>query len=156
MVDKFYLHRSERFSGNCGLYAKHHGWLRLCCFSGSRAVHLFPQRASRRPGSVFEPRRVLSPPLATTIGQTDFTPLGGRAGQFHGPSFINLDFSVFKSFPVTERARFEFRGEGFNVLNHPNFGNSFQTLDFTNNNFGQINNTRGGARQVQLALKLYW
>jgi hypothetical protein len=102
------------------------------------------------------PAAFSQPPVATSIGQTDYTPLGGKAGQFHGPSFNNLDFSIFKSFPVRERARFEFRGEGFNILNHPNFGNSFTSLNFTNTNFGQINGTRGIARQVQLALKLYW
>ncbi|MDQ2949748.1 MAG: TonB-dependent receptor, partial [Acidobacteriota bacterium] len=102
------------------------------------------------------PAAFSQPPVATTIGQSDYTPLGGKAGQFHGPSFNNLDFSVFKSFPVRERARFEFRGEGYNILNHPNFGNNFTTLNFTNTNFSQINNTRGNGRQVQVALKLYW
>ncbi len=74
------------------------------------------------------PAAFSQPPVATAIGQSDYTPLGGKAGQFHGPSFNNLDFSIFKSFPMRERSRFEFRGEGFNILNHPNFGNSFTRL----------------------------
>ncbi len=104
------------------------------------------------------PAAFAEPPVATTIGQTDYTPLGGKAGQFHGPSFNNLDFSVFKQFPVYEKSFFEFRGEFFNIFNHPNFGNSFATLNFTNSNFAQITGTLANthARQVQLALKFYW
>ncbi len=111
------------------------------------------------------PAAFAEPPTVTTIGQTDYSPLGGRASQFHGPSFNDLDFSVFKQFAVHEQVKFEFRGEFFNIFNHPNFGNSFASLNFTNSNFGQITGLRGSpgatssgvlARQVQLALKLYW
>jgi hypothetical protein len=41
-----------------------------------------------------------------------------------GPSSFNLDFSVFKNFPVhriSESFNVQFRAEFFNVLNHPNF-----------------------------------
>jgi hypothetical protein len=102
------------------------------------------------------PAAFASPPVATTIGQTNLEVLGGRGQQFHGPGFNNLDFSFFKQFTITERAHLQFRGELFNVFNHPNFGNSFVTLDFTNSSFGQINNTTGNQRQVQLAAKLIW
>ncbi len=105
------------------------------------------------------PAAFAQPPVATTIGQTDYRPLGGRASQFHGPAFNQLDFSIFKQFHVNERTYLEFRGEFFNLLNHPNFGtNSFATLNFTNANFSQITGTvqNAIARQTQLALKLYW
>jgi hypothetical protein len=111
------------------------------------------------------PAAFAEPPNATAIGQTDYTPLGGRAAQFHGPSFNNVDFSIFKQFPVHEQAKFEFRGEFFNLFNHPNFANTFATLNFTNSNFAQITGQRGSpgataggvlGRQVQLALKFYW
>lgn len=104
------------------------------------------------------PAAFAQPPAATAIGQTDYRPLGGKGGQFHGPTFANVDFSVFKQFPVTEKTYFEFRGELFNALNHPNFGNSFTTLNFTNSNFSQITGTLTNTypREIQLALKLYW
>ena len=102
------------------------------------------------------PKAFAEPPAATTIGQTDYAPLGGQAGQFHGPGFINLDFSLFKQFQMSERMHLEFRGEFFNVFNHPNFGNSYVSTDFTNSAFSQINGTVGNAREVQVALKLYW
>ena len=97
-----------------------------------------------------------TPAPATSVGQNDYAPLGGKAQQFHGPSFNNLDFSLFKNFPVHEQMYLQFRAETFNILNHPNFGNRYVTLDWTNSNFGQINSSLGISRQIQLALKLYW
>ena len=44
-----------------------------------------------------------SPPVATTIGQTDYSPLGGGPSQFRGPGFHRLDFSLFKEFRTTEQ-----------------------------------------------------
>jgi len=40
-----------------------------------------------------------------------------------GPKFFQWDFSGMKNFPVTERIKVQFRGDLFNILNHPNFGN---------------------------------
>ncbi|HMF79310.1 MAG TPA: hypothetical protein VK604_26860, partial [Bryobacteraceae bacterium] len=117
---------------------------------------VYAQKGPHGIDQFLNPAAFAQPPAATTIGQTDYTPLGGKAGQFHGPSFNNLDFSLFKSFPITERTHLEFRGELFNIFNHPNFKNSFVTLDFTNGAFGQINDTTGNPRVVQLAMKLYW
>jgi hypothetical protein len=103
------------------------------------------------------PAAFQNPPVATANGQSDYSPLGGPSTQAHGPGFQNLDFSMFKRFKTTETTNLEFRGEFYNFLNHPNFGNSFKTLDFRNTaTFGQITGTRGAGRQVQLALKFYW
>jgi hypothetical protein len=104
------------------------------------------------------PAAFVNPDPVTTVGQTDFSPLGGSPTQAHGPGFTNLDFSMFKRFQTSETTNLEFRGEFFNFLNHPNFANTFATLDFLNDptNFGRITATRGIARQVQLALKFYW
>jgi len=40
-----------------------------------------------------------------------------------GPAFFQWDFSGMKNFPVTEKIKVQFRGDLFNILNHPNFGN---------------------------------
>jgi len=40
-----------------------------------------------------------------------------------GPKFFQWDFSGMKNFPVTEKMKVQFRGDLFNILNHPNFGN---------------------------------
>lgn len=103
------------------------------------------------------PAAFAQPPDATAVGQTDYSPLGGRPTQVHGPRYNNLDFSLFKQFQMSERINLEFRSEFFNFLNHPNFSNSFESLDFTNTaKFAKINGTRGGARQIQFGLKFYW
>jgi len=101
------------------------------------------------------------PPIATTIGQTDYSPLGGRPYQAHGPTYSDIDLAALKNFRTTERTHLEFRGEFFNLLNHPNFGNPC-SLDLRNTlSFGQICGTRGApgagnAREIELALKLYF
>ncbi len=116
------------------------------------------------------PNAFASPPVATTIGQKDYTPLGGAPTQFLGPGFRRLDFSLFKQFRLTERTRIEFRAEAFNLTNTPNFsppgfnGNGVVaapgSLDYTSpSTFGVITSTRDGQndqRELQFALKLYF
>ena len=105
------------------------------------------------------PQAFAQPLSATTVGQSDFSVLGGAPTQAHGPGYHRLDFSLFKNFQTTEKTRLEFRAEFFNLTNTPQFANpSF--LDFTNTQtFGQITSLRDGAndpRQIQFALKFYW
>ncbi len=111
-----------------------------------------------------------TPPVATTIGQTDYSPLGGGPSQFRGPGFHRMDFSLFKQFQLAERFRLEFRSEFFNLTNHPNFSNpgfglngvlpAPGALNYNNpTNFGKITSTRDGQndqREIQFALKLYY
>jgi hypothetical protein len=116
------------------------------------------------------PAAYTNPPVATTIGQADYSPLGGGPSNFRGPGFHRLDFSLFKQFPLTERFRIEFRAEFFNLTNHPNFslpgfsGNGVTaapgSLNFLNtSNFGKITSVRDGQndqREIQFALKVYY
>jgi hypothetical protein len=41
----------------------------------------------------------------------------------HGPGFNYDNLSVFKSFPIWERVKIQFRAEAFNVTNHPSAAN---------------------------------
>jgi len=100
-----------------------------------------------------------NPPVATTIGQTDISPLGGAANQAYGPGFHRMDFSLFKNFQTTERTHIEFRGEIFNLTNTPQFGQPAYTNFLNPSNFGQITSLRDAGddpRQIQFALKFYW
>jgi hypothetical protein len=102
----------------------------------------------------------VQPPSVTTIGQTDFSPLGAPWNQVHGPAYTDLDFSIFKRFRTSENTNLEFRAEFFNFLNHPNFGTGIGNSNFLSNTvsnpFGKINNTIGNGRQTEFALKFYW
>jgi hypothetical protein len=73
-----------------------------------------------------------------------------------GPGFFNLDFSVFRRFPVTERVGAEFRFESFNFTNTPQYGNP--NTDLNSANFGRINGLLGDSqaqpRQIQLGMRV--
>ncbi len=79
------------------------------------------------------------------------------ARNFHGPGFQNVDLSLFKSFPITESTKVEFRAESFNLFNHANFTNpnSFYS-PFSLGSFGRSFNTVGDPRELQFALKFYF
>ena len=66
----------------------------------------------------------------------------------------NLDFVLHRSFriPRWESGRLEFRGEAYNVFNHPQFANPGATIG--NPGAGVISGTSVANRIVQLALRL--
>ncbi|MDQ6699485.1 MAG: TonB-dependent receptor, partial [Acidobacteriota bacterium] len=78
----------------------------------------------------------------------------GNAGRniLRGPHRTNLDFSVFKQFALTERFRLQFRGEFFNIFNHPQFDLPNATIG--NPAAGVISSTVGTPRDIQFSLRL--
>jgi len=66
----------------------------------------------------------------------------------------NLDFSLFKDFQVTERAKLQFRAEAFNLTNTPVFDTP--GVDVQSRTFGVVTATAFSPkpRELQLALKL--
>jgi hypothetical protein len=90
----------------------------------------------------------------TAFGQ----PTGVRFGdtgrnQFYGPGGYNLDFSLFRSFPLGGSRRLEARVEAGNVLNHMIPGNPSSSI--TSGTFGQITGINGNypERQGRLGLR---
>ncbi len=75
-------------------------------------------------------------------------------GILRAPKYWNVDFSVSKKFTTVARQYLMFRGEMFNILNHPNFGPPNRDIQSTA--FGTITSTAGDARVVQLVLKYYF
>ena len=76
---------------------------------------------------------------------------------FHGPGIENVDFSVFKNFPITESIRVEFRSEFFNTFNHANFQNPSAAFNPASlGSFGRSFSTITDPREIQFALKLYF
>jgi hypothetical protein len=69
-------------------------------------------------------------------------------------SLKNVDLSIFRQFPFTERWRLEFRFEMFNAFNTPVWAVPVTNVDSPN--FGVVTSTENTARQLQFALKLYF
>ncbi len=76
----------------------------------------------------------------------------GNSGRntFRGPSNWNLDFSVFRAFPMG-RYRLEFRAESANVFNHAQWANPVTGI--TDPNFMRIRTLARNPRTVQLGLR---
>jgi hypothetical protein len=47
----------------------------------------------------------------------------------YGPHYFNMDFGIGKSFSISERVKFEFRADAYNVLNHIDWGNPNSAID---------------------------
>lgn len=73
---------------------------------------------------------------------------------FTGPTYKNLDFSLFKNFGIYEQLKGQFRWEVFNVTNTPQLSNPNGNF-FDGNNFGRVQGTRFRSNRVmQFALRL--
>jgi hypothetical protein len=89
---------------------------------------------------------------APTIGDgTGFGNCG--VGILRGPSELNLDLGVQRSFAFTERHVLDFRAEFFNFTNTPKFGNPINDFAAGPGVFGLITSTVGNPRIIQFALK---
>ena len=78
----------------------------------------------------------------------------GNAGRnsVYGPGMQTLDFAVVRLFTLTERAKFQFRGEFFNALNHTNLGTPDRFVNTPQ--FGTITESTTPGREIQLSARL--
>jgi hypothetical protein len=76
----------------------------------------------------------------------------GNSGRniLSAPGLANLDFAVFKNFPITESKNIQFRWENYNFTNTPPFDPP--TLEISSGNFGRITSA-GLGREMQFALR---
>ena len=73
----------------------------------------------------------------------------------HGPGVENVNFSLFKNFPIKERLFLQFRMETYGLFNHSNFGNPAATINTSSfGNITSLNAMGPGSRVIQFALKL--
>ena len=118
-----------------------------------------------RPDTISDPRSIgnknnahyfntaaFAPQALGTIGNT-------QRNSLFGPHFRDVDLSVFKNFPIAEKATIQFRVESFNISNTPNFfiaNNNSSNQQFGNSNFGTITQTDPGynPREYQFVLKV--
>lgn len=89
----------------------------------------------------------------------------GNTGRniLRGPGLRNLDASIFRDFPITERWKLQFRAESFNVSNTPAFNPPGAAVSSATRVAGVITNLGGYTeitsaqnteRQFRFALKL--
>jgi len=79
------------------------------------------------------PGNICNNPAPTGFGTS-------RRNAYRGPNYFNTDFSLRKSFRVTERLGLQLGANAFNVLNHPNFQIPANTTAF-GSSFGAIHST---------------
>jgi hypothetical protein len=115
-------------------------------------------------GTASRPNRIASGNLSSGqsinhwFDQTAFTSpaqfIYGNAGRdiLFGPGRTNLDASLFKNFRPLEKLAVQFRGEAFNLFNHPQFGQP--NANIGNGAVGTITSIVGNPRQMQVALRL--
>ncbi|MBI4478846.1 MAG: TonB-dependent receptor [Acidobacteria bacterium] len=94
----------------------------------------------------FDPSAFVARPPAGTIGNASRNIL-------LGPPIVQTNFTLSKSFSLTEQANLQFRSEFFNVFNQTNLSFPASNVNVAAG-LGRINDTSTKARQIQLALKL--
>lgn len=104
------------------------------------------------PTAWFNNSRTLPSFQAQTPGQIG----NERRNQLYGPGLQRVDLSLFKTFDITERFKFEFRTEAFNVLNTAQF--AFPNASLGNAAFGTISSTENAynPRIIQFAGKVHF
>ncbi len=143
-------------------------------FDGQNLINL-PNTTQDRPNQIAGQKcTVDNPSISNWINLNAWQqqPIGnpGNEGarQCYGPHWRSVDFSIFKDFTVTEKAKLSFRAEAYNISNTPNFAlpnNVISSWTVSRQPsgvptraaaFGQITATNLGftPRVMQLALKL--
>ena len=124
---------------------------------------LGPSLASLRPNQVLDPGNGYGQVALKTrlhwFNQTAFVAPSAssfqvgneRRNAMVGPGFNRLDVGIFRNFKLVHGVVFTLRGEGFNVLNHTNWGSVGTSA--TSSTFGQITATRD-PRILQVAGKI--
>ena len=75
-----------------------------------------------------------------------------RLTGFRGQPLNLWDLSLIKNISITEKVRFQLRGEFLNAFNHPQFGDP--NTDPTSSDFGRTTGQNNLPRNVQIGLKL--
>jgi outer membrane receptor protein involved in Fe transport len=113
---------------------------------------LGPSAASLRPNMVLNPNSGYNQTSLRTrlhwFNQTAFQAPSAasfqvgneKRGVVNGPGFYRLDIGIFRSFRLYHEATFTLRGEGYNVMNHTNWGTIGTSA--TSSSFGQATQTR--------------
>jgi hypothetical protein len=89
----------------------------------------------------------ITQPLAGTFGNCS-----AQLSDLRSPHYSNVDLSLHKDFPITERFRLQFRTDFINAFNHVQYNAPSMGIGPS---MGQITSAQP-PRNIQLALKLYY
>jgi len=106
--------------------------------------------------------------LNTGVFSVPMVPRQGNEGRndISGFGLTQVDLSLARKLPITDRITLQFRADAFNIFNHPNFSNPQAYVEFgpfylqsqrmLNQGLGGLNPLfqEGGPRSLQLSLKL--
>ena len=97
-------------------------------------------------------------PIFTQPTAGTFNLQRGVRNSIYGPGFQNWNLALKKSFPINERAGFEFNADAYNFVNHPNWAQIGQAgglqLTPTAGTFGQVTQkSTTNPRNLQVGLK---
>ncbi|MEX2263494.1 MAG: carboxypeptidase-like regulatory domain-containing protein [Bryobacteraceae bacterium] len=115
-------------------------------------------RPSLAPGATIEDLRRSGSDITTAYFNRDaLASPGGGFGNLgrnalRGPRQVRFDVALSKETRLSERINLELRFEAFNLLNNVNF--ALPSGDMADSEFGQITNTVGGPRSLQLGARL--
>jgi len=140
------------------------GWSLNANYIASKGWALnYPNANQLRPGSAAlsnqtDTMRAFDTSLwgSQTLNEFELRTFPTRFGDVRAPGNVNVDASLAKNFPITERVRAQFRFEAINALNRPWFSRVIST-DVNNPNFGALDQVqRNLPRFLKLGLVLSW
>jgi hypothetical protein len=124
----------------------------------------------QRPNVVGKPKIIRSPncwfydsanPSCAAFGGTNayvtpaqYTYGNGGINSLRADGLVQFDVTLLKQFSISDRIKFELRGSFFNVFNHTTFAAPNSSI--ASSSTGTVSATLNGARQVELAGKVYF
>jgi hypothetical protein len=100
-------------------------------------------------GGVGSGQPFYDPSAFTAVTRVGYGTVGRNT--LYGPGSVNMDFSLFRTFNLTERLNLQFRADAANLSNSPHFKNP--SGDITSADFLTITGAKDDERQFRLGLR---
>src|SRR5204862_7696749 len=132
----------EEFKKNVGLFRTPTG----VYFINPAILNIVTNSAGQFVSSQIKPG-ILAAPAPGVFGNFPINSL-------NGPHYFDIDMSLVKRIPITERVKGELKTTFLNILNNPNF--VYATQNFDSTSFGRITSQSGNPRIINFQFKVTW
>ena len=132
----------EEFKKNVGLFRTPTG----VYFINPAILNIVTNSAGQFVSSQIKPG-ILAAPAPGVFGNFPINSL-------NGPHYFDIDMSLVKRIPITERVKGELKTTFLNILNNPNF--VYVTQNFDSTSFGRITSQSGNPRIINFQFKVTW